>query len=229
MSNLPKPYYDDGRGIVIYHGDAREILPLLPKVDLVFTDPPYGISIATQPFRYQRMAGKEKEEWDEGPFDDINLILKAGKEAVIWGGNYYNLPPSRGWLCWFKPDRTPSMADFELAWTSRDMNSRQIKVTVADTNKERVGHFAQKPLKVMTFSLSFFPDAQTVLDPFMGSGTTLVAAKQLGRKCIGIELEEKYAEIAATRLAQGILDFNDEGRILETLQGNKAPLRFEGM
>jgi len=202
-----KPYYDDGKGIVTYHGDCREILPHLPKVDLVLTDPPYGINIAAQPFNYQRAAGKAKEAWDSKAFNDIALILKSGKDAVIWGGNYYSLPPSRGWLVWYKPDHLPSMADLELAWTSRDMNSRQIAVTAADTNKERVGHFTQKPLKVMKFSLSFFPDAQTILDPFMGSGTTLVAAKQLGRKCIGIELEERYCEIAVMRLAQDVLDF----------------------
>lgn len=203
---LPKPYYEKD-GIVIYHADCRDILPHLPKVDLVLTDPPYGIDIAAQPFNYQRMSGKAKESWDLEPFSDIGQVILAGHEAVIWGGNYYPLPPSRGWLVWYKPDHLPSMSDLELAWTSKDMNSRMVSVTAADTNKERVGHFTQKPLKVMTFSLSFFPKAKTVLDPFMGSGTTLVACKQRGLKCIGIEREEKYCEVAVKRLAQEVLDF----------------------
>lgn len=201
-----KPYYQDDY-CTIYHGDCREILPQLPKVDLVLTDPPYGIDIASQPFNYQRAKGKQNESWDRVVFSDIMLVVNAGKDAVIWGGNYYILPPSRGWLCWLKPDHLPSMADFELAWTSKDMNSRAVFVTTADTNKERVGHFTQKPLKVMTFSLLFFPDAQTILDPFMGSGTTLRAAKDLGRHAIGIEIEEKYCEIAARRLQQEVFDF----------------------
>jgi site-specific DNA-methyltransferase (adenine-specific) len=199
-----KPYYQDS-AVTIYHGDCREILPGLPKVDLVLTDPPYGIDIASQPFNYQRAKGMQKEEWDSDIFSNIGMVVSAGDDCVIWGGNYYNLPPSRGWLCWYKPDHLPSMADFELAWTSRDMNSRIVFVTTSDTNKERLGHFTQKPLKVMTFSLGLFPDAQTILDPFMGSGTTLRAAKDLGRKAIGIEIEERYCEIAAKRMAQEVL------------------------
>jgi site-specific DNA-methyltransferase (adenine-specific) len=207
-----KPYYEKD-GIVIYNCDCREVLPFVGQFDLCLTDPPYGIDIASQPFNYQRAKGKEKEDWDESrPRADIFTTLRTiCKDQVFWGGNYFAdlLPASRGWLCWRKPDRLPSMADYELAWTSRDMNSRMIEVTAADTNKERVGHFCQKPLKVMTFSLSFFPDARTIIDPFMGSGTTLVAAKQLCRKAVGIEINEKYCEIAALRLSQEVMDFGE--------------------
>ena len=199
------PYYDDGKGIVIYHGDCREILPHLPKVDLVLTDPPYGIGFASQPTKWQRLAGYAPEFWDESTVENIDVVLAAGDFQIIWGGNFYSLPPSRSWLCWFKPDAPPSMGSFELAWTNLDRNTRQISWSIGATNAERVGHPTQKPLAVIAWSLAFSPDAQTILDPFMGSGTTLRAAKDLGRKCIGIEIEEKDCEIAAKRLSQEVL------------------------
>jgi len=205
--SLPTPYYDDGSGIVIYHGDCREILPHLPKVDLVLTDPPYGIGFAAQPTKWQRLAGYHPEGWDDLPFDDPSMLLEAGACHIIWGGNFYALPPSRSWLCWYKPDAPPSMGSFELAWTNLNKNTRQITHSISATNQERVGHPTQKPLAVIAWCLGFAPDAHTILDPFMGSGTTLRAAKDLGRKCIGIELEEKYCEIAAKRLSQEVLSF----------------------
>lgn len=96
-----------------------------------------------------------------------------------------------------------------MAWTNQDRNARLITCTISATNAERVGHPTQKPLAVMMWCLNQFPNAHTILDPFMGSGTTLVAAKQLGRRCVGIEIEEKYAEIAAKRLEQEMLPFTD--------------------
>lgn len=207
MSELPKPYYDDGKGIVIYHGDCREILPLLPKVDLVLTDPPYGIGFAAQPTKWQRLAGAQPELWDDSPFVQIDLILDSAQDQIIWGGNYYRLPLSRCWFSWVKPDAPPSMATTELAWTNQDRNSKHIVHSISATNAERVGHPTQKPLAVMRWCLSQYPDALTILDPFMGSGTTLVAAKQLGRRAIGIEIEEKYCAIAAERLRQEGFDF----------------------
>jgi DNA modification methylase len=205
--SLPKPYYDDGHGIVIYHGDCRTILPHLPKVDLVLTDPPYGIGFAAQPTTGQRKRGQKPESWDDMTFRGVDSILSAGHDCIIWGGNYYSLPTRRGWLCWYKPDAPPSMGSFELAWTSREQNTRQISWSIAATNQERVGHPTQKPLAVISWCLSFFPEANTIIDPFMGSGTTLRAAKDLGRKCIGIEIEEKYCEIAVKRLSQEVLSF----------------------
>lgn len=195
-----RPYYQES-GITIYHGDCREILPTLPKVDLVLTDPPYGIGFASQPTTGQRRAGMPREAWDnrvaELPEFDAETI-------VVWGGNYFPLPASRGWLCWYKPDAPPSMGCFELAWTNEDRNSRLITHSIAATNSERVRHPTQKPLRVISWAMSQFP-GDSVLDPFMGSGTTLVAAKNLGRKAIGIEIEEKYCEIAVKRLRQEVL------------------------
>ena len=194
------PYYDDG-SCVIYHGDCREVLSSLPVADLVLTDPPYGIFACGG-----KWGRKDSLQWDRETFDDMASVFAAGRQQIIWGGNYYRLPPSRGWLVWWKRDSVPSAADVELAWTSYDMNARLIDQTIAATNAERVGHPTQKPERVMSWSLSVGPYERTILDPFMGSGTTLVAAKRLGRKAIGIEIEEKYCEIAAKRLAQGALD-----------------------
>lgn len=194
-----KPYYEHG-GITIYHGDCRETLPSLPKADLVLTDPPYGIFACGGTW-----GNKQDLQWDADTFSDIDLVLAAGKEQIIWGGNYYQLPPSRGWLVWFKRDSVPTAASVELAWTSFDMNARLIDQTIAATNAERVGHPTQKPLRVMRWSLGFSQQGGSVIDPFMGSGTTLVAAKQSGRKAVGIEIEERYCEIAAKRLAQEVL------------------------
>lgn len=213
-----KPYYEED-GIVIYNADCREVLPSLPKVDLVLTDPPYGISFAAQPTKWQRRAGQQPETWDDSTFPDVvRGLVKKGRTVIIWGGNYYPLPTSRCWLSWFKPDAPPSMSNFELAWTSLDQNSRQFSHSISATNGERVGHPTQKPLAVIRWCFSFAPFAQMILDPFMGSGTTLRAAKDLGRKAIGIEISEAYCEIAARRLSQQVFRFEDEEQ-RETIQG----------
>lgn len=200
----PKPYYEHG-GVTIYHGDCREILPHI-EADVLVTDPPYGIGFAAQPTKWQRLAGQAPEAWDDAVCVDVPKIASGYKAAVVWGGNYYALPPRRCWLCWYKPDAPPSMAPIELAWTSMDARSRHIKWSIGATNAERVGHPTQKPLRVMRWSLDTVPEG-TVIDPFMGSGTTLRAAKDLGRKAIGIEIEERYCEIAARRLSQECLPF----------------------
>ena len=202
------PYYDDGNGIQIFLGDCRDVLPTLPSVGLVLTDPPYGIG-----------AGREKShngwrdygiaEWDLSRPDcaTIGLMLSAGREQVVWGGNYFAdmLPASMGWLIWDKGQRDFSLADCELAWTSRNRAARIFDHSRAAALMDGKKHPTQKPVALMRWCLDFFPNAQTILDPFMGSGTTLRAAKDLGRKAIGIEIEERYCEIAAKRLAQEVL------------------------
>jgi DNA modification methylase len=208
--SVPTPYYDDGKGIVIYHGDCRDILPHLPKVDLVLTDPPYGLG--------KRLTGGSHGEWSGGftispewdhetiSKDCIQQILALANHAIIWGGNYYDLEPVRGWLAWDKM-QDHSSGHFEMAWTTLDIPTRSFRLSRCEAysqmNKE---HPTQKPLDLMKWCLNFLPKSQTILDPFMGSGTTLRAAKDLGRQCIGIEIEEKYCEIAARRLGQEVLD-----------------------
>lgn len=203
-ASLPKPYYQHA-GVTIYHGDCREIAPLLPSADMILTDPPYGIGFAAQPTKWQRRAGKASESWDDSPVSDLAGLISRAQIQVVWGGNYYVLPPSRGWLCWLKPDAPPSMGSFELAWTNQDRVARQITWSISATNAERCGHPTQKPLAVMRWSLLQFPACRTVVDPFCGSGTTLLAAKEIGCEAIGIEIEERYCEMAARRLSQEVL------------------------
>lgn len=208
--SLPEPYYQD-ESCTIYNADCKELLPELGRFDLLLTDPPYGIGFAASPTLWQRLAGAKPEEWDN-KLPDASVIaecLEASSNSVLWGGNYLGLPAARCVLSWVKPDSPPSMGSVEYAWTSFNKNSKHIIHSISATNKERVGHPTQKPLAVMRWCLTFAPSAQTILDPFMGSGTTLVAAKLEGRKAVGIEISEKYCEIAANRLRQRVLQFEE--------------------
>ena len=204
---MTTPYYN-ADGIMIYCGDNRDVLPGLGTFDLLLTDPPYGIGFAAQPTDYQRLRGQKPERWDDQPADGdlLSLARKLAVKSIIRGGNYFLLPPSRCWLSWFKPDAPPSMGSVEFAWTNLGQNSRQIQQSIAATNPERIGHPTQKPLRVMVWSIqqSGFSDG-AVLDPWMGSGTTLVAAKLKGLRAVGIEINENYCKLAVERLRQGVL------------------------
>lgn len=218
-----EPYYSES-GITIYHGDCREILPTLPKVDLVLTDPPYGIGD-----RWSRapMIGKrgssrlwgKQETWDAAPVDfaALEMAVNAADQSIVWGGNYYALPPMRGWLVWDKI-QSFSGADAELAWSNLDMPVRVFRMSRIDAHANQEHdkyHPTQKPRALMKWCINLADKSETILDPFMGSGTTLVAAKRLGRRAIGIEIEEKYCEVAVRRLSQGALNFRPEGDVLE--------------
>jgi DNA modification methylase len=198
------PYYQD-EAVTIYHGDCREVLPVAEARVLV-TDPPFGIGFAAQPTKWQRRSGMTPESWDSAPAGGVASLAERFAAAAVWGGNHFALPRSRGWLCWIKPDAPPSMGTVELCWTSRSANARHLECSISATNGERVGHPTQKPLSVMRWTILYLETEGLILDPFMGSGTTLRAAKDLGRKAIGIEIEERYCEIAAKRMAQGVLD-----------------------
>jgi len=188
----------------LWHGDCREVLPLLPECDLILTDPPFGLASKLHGGTWGKKFGEQYEEWDSetAPVWLFGLILEKAKTVIVWGGNYYPLPPSRGWLSWFKPDAPPTMAHFEMAWTNQDMNAKQLKHSIAATNAERVGHPTQKPVRVMEWCLGFTEGAQTVCDPFMGSGTTGVACANHGKAFTGIERERKYFDIACERISR---------------------------
>jgi site-specific DNA-methyltransferase (adenine-specific) len=217
------PYYQDN-AVTIYHGDCREILPDLPEVDLVLTDPPYGIGLDTDNSRFSGgtaghiakhgngigRANGQRITNDEAPFDP-SFLLEYGKHRIIFGWNHFADKLPRGtclvWIKRYDEAFGSFLSDAELAWMSkghgvyckRDLSNNAIA-------NERT-HPTQKPVSLMQWCLSFFPEYDTILDPFMGSGTTLRAAKDLGRKAIGIEIEEKYCEIAAKRMAQEVFDF----------------------
>lgn len=195
-------------------GDCAEALSLAGVVDLVLTDPPYGID-------YGRAGGfsashgwgqwRENVAWDvERPDRAIFDAMRAcSRDQIIWGGNYFTdfLPPTMQWLVWDKGQRDFSLADCELAWTNLDKPVRHItwmwNGMLRKGQEARNEHPTQKPLGVMEWCINQLPaDCATILDPFMGSGTTGVACANLGRQFIGCEIEERYFDIACRRIEE---------------------------
>ena len=180
----------------LYCGDCRDILPTLGKVDAVVTDPPYGIGIAANPVRQKHA----KLNWDNTPpaHDLILRCVEAGVVSVVWGGNYFGLPPTQCFLVWDKcqPENF-SLAMCEMAWTNIKKPAKLFRQSVTSYQKE---HPTQKPVNLMERCIKHAGMPQTILDPFMGSGTTGVAALRLGRKFTGIELESEYFDIACKRI-----------------------------
>ena len=228
-----RPYYEHA-GITIYHGDCREIAPSIERACVV-TDPPYGLHKSAWSGQW-KMSSESKKRigrsrlWERPSWDVrveqavLDSIVNDSHRAIVWGGNYYQFPPRGSWLVWTKEsDMTQAQAEF--AWTNLDVPSRVFRLSPLGVfgnggrNGEFKEHPTQKPVALMSWCLGFIPDG-TILDPFMGSGTTLVAAKNLGRKAIGIEIEERYCEIAAKRLAQEQLPLDTAGR--ESRQSNEV-------
>jgi len=211
--------------------DCLELMREMPdkSVDLVLTDPPYGIGEAAGKNQTRGSAPNSPKwvgsknttgagvpatifavkEWDNAPpskeyFDEL---IRISKDQIIFGGNYFELPPSPCWIIWDKDNGKTDFADAELAWTSFDSAVRIFKwkwngmLQEDMAHKEKREHPTQKPLPLMMWCLEkYSKPGMTVLDPFMGSGTTCVACKKLGRDFIGIEKEPAYVAIAEKRL-----------------------------
>ena len=201
-------------GVTLHCGDCREILPTLPKVDAVVTDPPYGIGENSRKVASRGKLARPIDygdfDWDREPPDAeiIRLIRSRSIWQIFFGGNFFELPPSSCWLVWDKKNGTNDFADCELAWTNLPKAVRRIEwlwngmIRKGDDVRE---HPTQKPEGVMMWCIEQLPaDAQSILDPFMGSGTTGVAAVKLGRKFIGIEIEPKYFDIACRRISEAL-------------------------
>ena len=184
----------------LHLGDCREILPTLGKVDAVVTDPPYGVSINARP---GRRAKNTDQIIGDGVAPDIQWLLQW--PCIIWGGQCFSkqLPTSTGWLVWYKyhPDGSQH-SQAELAWTNVVRTIRHYSEAYHGFMRAADGwhHPTQKPPRLMGWCIGFLPNAQTILDPFMGSGTTGVACVKLGRKFIGIEIDETYFDIACKRI-----------------------------
>ena len=198
-------------------GDCLQVMPTLGRFDAVVTDPPYGINLNTDNSRFSGgnaasvsrrgngvgPAGGKKIANDAAPFDP-SPIIGAGKQHIVWGwNNYPDKLPSGACLVWIKRNDEAFgsfLSDAELAWMSkghgvycrRDLSNNGIAL-------ERV-HPTQKPVALMEWCLGFLPDAKTILDPFLGSGTTLVACQRMGRAGTGIELDPDYFAIACKRV-----------------------------
>ena len=224
FKDLPqdKIYFQDD-DVVIYCADCRDILPKLPKVDLVLTDPPYGISIVKN-----GMVGADFGVANKGKYTDVigdvdkdiaklafSYLVKVADKLIIFGGNYFLdfLPPSDGWLIWDKRGDTGirnTFADGEMAWCSFHTPVRIYRQLwngmIREGEHDKRLHPTQKPHGIISSILrDFSKEGDLILDPFLGSGTTAYSAKKLGRKCIGIEISEKYCEIARNRLRQSVM------------------------
>jgi DNA modification methylase len=185
----------------LYEGDCLEVMRHLEKVDAMLTDPPYGIGdIMVGSGRFAGLCKKMGGEsgWDKAP--PPKEVFIRDYPVISWGGNYLGLPPSRGWLVWAKNNATTSFSSVELAWSNMDFNAKHWVGPVGAPVAEKAGHPTQKPVALMEWCLGFLPNAHTILDPFMGSGTTGVACVKLGRRFIGIELDSGYFDIACERI-----------------------------
>ena len=194
----------------LYCGDSKDIISQIDNVDAVVTDPPYGINENNKKnlLRINKAKPKDYGEftWDNSRVDQniIDLIRQKSRYQIIFGGNYYELPSTSCWLVWDKQNGNSDFADCELAWTNLKTAVRRIywrwNGMIRRGDDERV-HPTQKPLGVMRWCIEKLPkDANTILDPFMGSGTTGVACAMMGRKFIGVELDQKHFDIACQRI-----------------------------
>lgn len=220
----------------LYRGDCMEVLPTLGRFDAVITDPPYGINADLSMHKtsgvvvghgHRRVAKRSYEQtnWDNAPPSTglIGNILDMAPIAVLFGGNYFVLPPSKCWLIWDKKTNG-NFADCEMAWTNMDKPVKRIEHLwngfARAGNEERFNHPTQKPLAVMRWCIEQAGNPETILDPFMGSGTTGVAAIQLGRKFTGIEREPKYFDVACKRIEQAYA----QGQLFEPVQAKQEQM-----
>ena len=191
--------------------DCRDVLPTLSGVDAVVTDPPYGIGEAAGKNANRSNLAIARDygcaTWDDAPVpaDLMAMVHASARYRIIFGGNYYPCEPSSCWLVWDKLNGNTDFADCELAWTNLPKAVRRIRYLwngmMRANGEPRGDHPMQKPVGVMSWVIQQLPDdAQTILDPFMGSGTTGVACARMGRRFIGIEIEPRYFEIACRRI-----------------------------
>ena len=197
-------------GVEVWLGDCREVLPQLGRVDAVVMDPAYGIN-AARTRNSQRNGWRDYDApgWDKSrtPPETVSLAVAAGKHAIVWGGNYWAdiLPPTSKWLAWDKGQTDFSLADFELAWCSFDGAARRLTYSRSKAMQDGKEHPTQKPVEVMQWCIEKLPaGVRSILDPFMGSGTTGVAAVKLGRRFTGIEIEPRYFDIARRRIIDAL-------------------------
>jgi site-specific DNA-methyltransferase (adenine-specific) len=223
IAALPTPYYQDD-AVVIYHGDCRDILPLIEPetIDLVLTDPPYGVAERTDRLSRGRSNAYHSLDFapvagDDQPFDPA-LVLRY-KRVMLFGANHFadRLPPSAAWVVWDKRDGTTpdDNADCELIWSNIPGPARLYShlwrgmIKASERNQVRV-HPTQKPVALMRWIIErWSKPGDLILDPYMGSGPIARACADTGRRYIGIELEERYCEIAAKRMAQTVLPLGE--------------------
>lgn len=221
---------------VLIQADCRDVLPTLGKVDAVVTDPPYGLGEAAGANKSRSKLAVAKDygcsDWDDKPIDAtlLRMVRDAGRWQIIFGGNYYECPPTICWLVWDKKNGANDFADCELAWTNLPKAVRRIVwewngfIRKGEMSRKAGqwslrNHPTEKPVGVMEWCIGHLPEpSEIILDPFMGSGTTGVAAVQMGRRFIGIEREPKYFDIACKRIE----DAQRQGRLFDEPAPPKA-------
>jgi DNA modification methylase len=219
----PRPYYEDAH-VSLYCGDCLQLLPLLPLCDALLTDPPYGIGLAKQGtvgthrtprsrrrgFNIRRCTQFRPVDWDDDPppLWLMQMAMSRARWSIVWGGGHIgSMPRATCWLIWDKRNDGMSFGQAEIAWTNLRRSMRMFRwrwngcLQEDMKRKEKRLHPAQKPVPLLEWCLSFLPGANSVLDPFAGAGSTLVAARRRGMRAIGIERSPHYCEIAARRLA----------------------------
>lgn len=200
----------------LYLGDCREILPTLPKADAVITDPPYGIlnlagegstpAVRKSPRQQgsgalkNRLLNRADVRWDIAPDAyTLALVMAAAPVQIVWGGNYFPLPPTRAVLVWDKDQPWENFSQVEMAWTNLQRPAAIFResATRGTPGKE---HPTQKPISLMRWCVALAKGCDSIVDPFMGSGTTGVAAVEAGREFIGCEIDPAYFDIACRRI-----------------------------
>lgn len=196
----------------LYHGDCLEILPTLERVDAVVTDPPYGILAESGSAATRRSGGNITDgrmAWDIAPTGGMMAMIGGiAPKMMVWGGCHLQLPPTVGYLIWDKQIDGLNFGEVEYCWTSLRFAPRIFRYRAVGIDGGKA-HPTQKPIALMAWCLGFAPDAKTILDPFMGSGTTGVAAVSLGRKFIGIEISPAYFAIAKARIERALCEGAD--------------------
>ena len=214
MSGIRDEWTTEDGSVRLLLGDCLEILPGLGKVDAVVTDPPYGIKPVSKFGTVEAVSFNGNDvTWDVLPPKPLLDSLFEFETAIIWGAQYFDAPPSGRWLVWDKLNGNNPFADCEMAWTNLSGNNKVLRYQWIGAHARRIEqayHPTQKPIAVMEWCLTFVK-GETILDPFMGSGTTGLACIRLGRRFIGIEREPKYFEIAKKR----IRDELDKTRLIE--------------
>ena len=237
LADEPHPYkrVEHIGDATLYLGDCLDILPTLDKVDAVITDPPYGIGAWSTSGGYKNRISiqdkKDLKRWDILPKRAIAYVWEMDCEIIAWGGNYLAevVGGCRSPLVWNKYNSGMQYAEGEIAWTNFERGTLRI-LNFPVMNGDQCGkkeHPTQKPTKVMEWSIKQLKDQpEIILDPFMGSGTTGVACMNLGRKFIGIEIEEKYFDIACQRIREAYKQPRLFDETVQEVQSEQAKIEF---
>ena len=201
---MTEPTWESDCGTVkLWLGDCLDVLPSWRNC-FYLTDPPYGIGDKMRggfDGEWSRSGSREwsaPPDWDYETASSAVELVEASGNAIVWGGNYYRLKPRRGWFIWDKMQEHSS-GHAEMAWTTLDVPVRVFRLCRAQAYRDGKQHPTQKPLPLIEWCLGFV-DYLVIADPFMGSGTTGVAAVRLGRNFYGCEIDPTYFEIARKRI-----------------------------